>query len=110
MTNREIVDIYLKNGLIRQCIECQFAKAKADKEWESDFFQDLVIILLEYENEKLLDAHINNHMNALVSRIIINQLWSNTSPYYKTYKRFFDRSDDINDLIQKEDEDSGFGE
>lgn len=105
MTNREIVDIYLKNGLIKKCVECQFAKSKTDKQFEEDFFQDLIIILLTYDNEKLNDAHNNNHFNAFVSRIIINNIYSNTSNYYKAYKRFGDRSDDIGELIKKDDGD-----
>lgn len=94
MTNREIVDLYLNNGLIQTSVDCQFANSK-DKQFKEDFMQDLIIILYNYDNEKLMDAHLNNHFNALVTRIIINNIWSKTSPYYKQYKKFMDRSDEI---------------
>ena len=93
MSNREIVDIYLNNGHIQTCVDCQFSKIQ-DKEYKEDFFQDLILILLTYDNDKMMDAHINNHMNALVSRIIINNLWSSTSPYYKDYYKFKNKTRD----------------
>lgn len=95
LSNGEILQIYLDNGLIKTCIECQFSKIKY-REFQDDFFQDLCLIILEYDNEKLNDAHINNHMNALLSRIIINNLWSSTSKYYKNYIKYLRRSEDIN--------------
>lgn len=91
MTNKEIVDIYLNNGLIRTCVECQFSAMK-DKTFLEDFYQDLVLILLEYSNDKLNDAHSNNKMNALVSAICLRQLFSRTSPFYKAYRKFLDRA------------------
>ena len=100
MTNKEIIDIYLQNGLIQRCAECQFANLK-DKQFKDDFMNDLVIILYEYDNDKMNDAHNNNHFNALVTAICIRNLWSHTSPYYKTYKKFMDRSDDITTEIEE---------
>lgn len=94
LSNSEIVQIYLDNRLIKTCVECQFAKLK-DRQYEDDFFQDLVLILLEYDNEKLNDAHKNNHINALITRIIINNIYSVTSKYYKNYIKFNSNSDEI---------------
>ena len=93
-SNREIVDIYLNNRLIKTCVECQFSKLK-DRQYEDDFFQDLVLILLEYDNEKLNNAHKNNHINALITRIIMNNIYSVTSKYYKNYIKFNSNSDEI---------------
>lgn len=94
MTNREIVDYYLDNGLIQTCIDCQFAKIK-DKQFKEDFFNDLILILLEMDNAKMNDAHSNNHFNAFVSRIIINNIWSCTSKYYKDYYKFQNKTREI---------------
>lgn len=94
LSNSEIVQIYLDNRLIKTCVECQFSKLK-DRQYEDDFFQDLVLILLEYDNEKLNDAHKNNHINALITRIIINNIYSVTSKYYKNYIKFNSNSDEI---------------
>ena len=107
LENNEIVNIYLENGLIKTCVECNFAKL-GDHTYEEDFFQDLVLILLEYDNNKMNNAHSNNHMNALLTRIIRNNIFSKTSPYYKMYKKQTDREDEITKEtlnIADEDED-----
>lgn len=104
LSNSEIVQIYLDNRLIKTCVECQFSKLK-DRQYEDDFFQDLVLILLEYDNEKLNDAHNNNHINALITRIILNNIYSVTSKYYKNYIKFNSNSDEITkDVINISDE------
>lgn len=94
LSNSEIVQIYLDNRLIKTCVECQFSKLK-DRQYEDDFFQDLILILLEYDNEKLNNAHNNNHINALITRIIMNNIYSVTSKYYKNYIKFSSNSDEI---------------
>lgn len=101
MTNKEIVENNL--DLIRQCIDCQFAPIK-DKQFKEDFHNDLLIILYEYDNEKLNDAVNNNHLNALISRIIINNIYSKTSRYYKDYYKFQNKADNIRKIIEEEDE------
>lgn len=90
MSNKEIVDEYIKSGLLKECINYQFEKSKERgiKQWKNDMFDDLVVILYTYDTEKLLDAHNNNHMNALITRIIQNQIFSTTSPFYKLYRKF----------------------
>lgn len=100
MTNKEIVDKYIHNGLIQTCVDCQFAKLPDDAELKGDFTNDLVLILYSYDNAKLTDADNNNHFNALVTKIIVNQTYSHTSAYYKTYKKFRDRSDEITQTIE----------
>lgn len=94
LSNSEIVDIYLKNRLIKQCVECQMSKVK-DRQFEDDLFQDTVLWMLTYDNEKLNDAHINNHMNALISRYLINNIWSTTSAFYSMYYKQQNREQEI---------------
>lgn len=103
MSNREIVDFYLSNGLIQKCIDCQFVKKgknSIEQQNKDDFFQDLIIILMEYDNEKLNDAVRNGHMNALVTRIIVNNIFSTTSKYYKEYKKYGERAEEITQIME----------
>lgn len=100
MTNKEIVDLYLSNGLIRRCVECQFAAMK-DLEFREDFMNDLIIILYDYPNEKLLDAHLTGRMNALITAIIIRNIWSSTSPFFKNYKKFLSKADEITEEMEE---------
>lgn len=109
MTNQDILEHYLSTGLIRRCVECQFASVPLqDKQFKEDFFQDLCLIILNYPIEKLLAIHLEGHMNAFLTAVAIRNIWSKTSPYYQTYKKFMDRSDEITkemeETIADEDE------
>ena len=96
MTSREeIVDYALKSRLLRTCVECQIAKSKGNAEFLNDLEQDMWLWMMTYDLEKLQDAYENNHLNALISKVLINQIYSNTSPFYKTYKKFACNSDEI---------------
>lgn len=100
ISNKEIVDQNVP--LIKKCINYQFKRNAA---LSGDFFSDLYLILCDYDNEKLNDAYNNNHLNALITRIIINNLHSNTSQYYRQYRKFLSKTDDIQNLINDEDTD-----
>lgn len=92
MNNSEILQIYLDDRTIRTCVECQFSKIK-NKEWMEDFYNDLIITILEYDNEKLNSVHNDKHFNAWLTRIIINNLYSTTSEYYRRYVRYGQKSE-----------------
>lgn len=103
-SNKEIVE---KNmPLIEECLKYQFVKAKTEWDYLDDFRQDLYLILLTYDNEKLNDAYNNKHLNALITRMIRNQILSDRSYYYNDYKKFKSRSQDItiNELNISDDE------
>ena len=106
MSNAEIVEYYMNddNGgnLLKKCVDCQFSKlAKTEPgkyQYKDDFYSDLVILLLEYNHEKLLDAHEHGHMNALITRIIQNNIYSKSSKFFTTYLKFDLLSNDLEDL------------
>ena len=102
MTNKEITDLYIHNGLISKCVDYQFSriKDKSVKQFKDDFYQDIIVFLYEYDNDKINNAHLNNHFNALVSRIIINNLYSTTSPFYTRYRYFQDKTDEITEQLK----------
>lgn len=100
LSNKEIVDNNI--NLIAECVSYQFAKCKdrGTKNLKADFLQDLILIMYEYDNEKLNDAYLNNHLNALITRIILNNIYSKTSPLYTLYKKFDERTDEITPQIE----------
>lgn len=100
MTNQEIVDKYLQSGLIRKCVDMQFEKLRKEGQpwklqYKEDLFQDVIVYLLTYDNDKMNDADINNHFNALITRILINQLWSKSSKFYTQYLKFNNSTSDF---------------
>lgn len=101
LSNRQIVDYYLNDGLFRKCLEMQFLKMPAGdywkKQYKEDMWQDLIVFLLTYDNDKLNNAHHFKHMNALITRILQNQLYSDHSKFYLDYCRLIRRSDELQD-------------
>lgn len=102
LTNKEIVDANIE--LLQRCCRYQFNKCR-NREWEKDFLQDLYLILLDYDNAKLNDAYGRGSLNALITRIIRNNLHSSTSAFYRTYRKPLLLQDDINEIISQEDDD-----
>ena len=91
MTNKEIVEKYLENGLIDRCLDYQFSRI--DKEYKEDYKNDLIIELLEYD--KLDQVEADGKMNAFLTRCIQNNVFSSTSWYYRRYKRYDRNSREI---------------
>lgn len=86
LTNHEILQHWLDNGLLKRCIDCQFYKM-GEQEYKEDFFNDICLIILEYDNDKLNDA-FNKHPNAWITRVIQNNIFSVNSAFYKTYRKW----------------------
>lgn len=88
MTNLEILNEYmLDNGLLDKCLEHQFAKAGAKKQYREDLKNDLVIEILQYDNLKLNDVVEKKHCNAFLTRLIQNNLYSKSSWFWRRYVR-----------------------
>lgn len=102
-TNKDILDSNL--GLLQQCIDCQFSKFKKNEnvyQFKQDLLSDLYLELLEYD--KLEEAYKSNHLNALFTRCIVSNIYSNTSWFYRRYLKHNDLNNDIDDLMRAEDE------
>ena len=93
MTNHEIVEKNLK--LIRTCVSYQFKNKP--KEFLEDYFHDLIVELLEYDNEKMNNAENEGHFNALVTKFIRNSVYSKTSKFYRRYVRWDRQTDEISE-------------
>lgn len=93
MTNNEIVKDNF--DLIKLCVSHQMRIYGTPGDLYDDIVQDLCMILLEYDNEKLNQIHSENHMSAFITGILVRQLYSTNSAVYRTYRRFTDNSDDI---------------
>ena len=98
LTNAQIIDIYVNNGLIEECASFQFSKC-ANERWKlqysGDMINDLIVVMAEYPNDKLNNIHQNNHMNAWLTRVLQNNLMSNSSKFYNLYLKFNLRTQDM---------------
>ena len=60
-----------------------------------DLSQMVYLILLEYDEDKIVDLWEHHQMQYFLARIIINQFRSSNSPFHTIYRKFQERSCDI---------------
>lgn len=70
-----------------------------------DLVQEIYLILLEYNQEKLQSIYDKGQFNFFLTRIIKNQYFSNTSPFFKKYRKYYDMVDDNNNVVMYDVED-----
>ena len=70
-----------------------------------DLCQMVYLVLLEYDETKLLDLWQHNQINFFLARVILNQYRSSNSPYHTLFRKFQERSvsigvgSNINDAV-----------
>lgn len=85
MTNSQIIE--QNYDLIKRCVDYQFSKKRDSLyyEYKEDLLQDICLTLLEYDNDKMNEMNDNKHLNAFITRIIRNNIYSTSSPFYVNY-------------------------
>lgn len=62
---------------------------RVEKEYYDDLVQEVYLILMTgYTEEKLQEAIDKNQINYIVTKILKNQWFSSTSPFYRNYKKY----------------------
>lgn len=93
----EITRHLLETGLVEECIHYQLIRCN-DAYLKEEMTQETWLWLLGYDLGKLSDAYENGHLNALITRFIQNQWFSNRSAFHYTYRK----KDRITDEITAE--------
>lgn len=57
-----------------------------------DLCQMVYLVLLEYDEAKILDLWQNDQINFFLARVIINQYRSSNSPFHYLFRKFQERS------------------
>lgn len=81
MTRNEIVERLFVGRSFSECI----AKMEPDH-LRDDLRQEVITVVLELPEEKLLDLHSQGVLEYFTVRIILNMIKSKTSPFYKKYR------------------------
>ena len=63
-----------------------------------DLCQMVYLILLEYDDAKIVDLWENNQINFFIARILMNQYRSTNSPFYKLFRKYESKATDIETL------------
>ena len=66
--------------------------------------QELAIILLEYNQDKLKEMYEKKQIKFFLVRVIQFQYFSKTSPFYKKYKKYYQFLD--GNIINNEEQDN----
>lgn len=54
-----------------------------------DLTQEVYLILMEYDSNKIIELWDNKQMKFWLVRVITNQYFSKNSPFYKKYKKYY---------------------
>ena len=63
-----------------------------------DLCQLVYLILLEYDEGKIVDLWENGQINFFLARILLNQYRSTNSPFYKLFRKYESKATDIETL------------
>lgn len=86
MTKREIVDEIARHRGVETMVENIAGQPLAGD--LKDLAQMVYLILLEYDDGKVVDLWEHHQMNFFIARIILNQYRSSNSPFYKQCRKF----------------------
>lgn len=73
------------SGLLRELCE----NIRVSSNDIDDLMQEIYLILLEYDRDKLIDLYEKKQLKFFMVRIIQNQYNSKTSPFYRKYKKYY---------------------
>jgi hypothetical protein len=79
LTNNQIIELEYPNLIKISSRICSSALHK------DDFNQEMLLIILTMNNEKLNDIYNKEHLNFFYARICTNQWHTTTSPFYNKY-------------------------
>lgn len=93
MTKREIIEVLARERRVETMLE-NIAKKPVAGTLE-DLCQMVYLILLEYDEAKIVDLWDNGQINFFIARILLNQYKSTNSPFYKLFRKYESKATDI---------------
>ena len=94
-----ITELAKEKAVETMCINMGVEQAYFD-----DLVQEIYVILLEYDDNKIINMYEKNQIKFFITRIIKNQYFSKNSPFYKKYKMYDQRQDNNKQVETEEDE------
>lgn len=93
MTRTEIVERLAREKMVEAMVE-NIARQPLDADLR-DLAQMVYLILLEYDEDKLVDLYEHGQIHFFVARVIINQYRSVNSPFYKLFRKYARKAEDL---------------
>ena len=80
-----IIDELERDNVIRDiCTNMRVLQNDID-----DLIQEVYVILLEYNRDKIIELYKKKQLKFFIIGILQRQYHSNTSPFYKKYKKYY---------------------
>ena len=73
-----------------------FANMRIPKEEFDDLKQEIYIIILEYDRNKIIEMYEKKQLKYWMVRVISNQYFSKYSTYYYKYRKYYEMIDKNN--------------
>lgn len=81
----KILDELERENIIRDmCLNMRVSPNDID-----DLIQEVYVILLDYKAEKIIELYEKKQLKFFIVGILRRQYYSNTSPFYKKYKKYY---------------------
>jgi hypothetical protein len=85
-----MIDKICNDGIVESIIKNLGVSPK----YVDDLTQEIYLILLEYDRDKITEMYNNKQLNFFLTRVIKNQINSVTSPFYKKYRKYYEYADE----------------
>ena len=99
---KKVVELIVKEKILDQIIN-NIAKDAKDEDL-NDLKQDIYLELLEKNEEWLFGIYERGQMNYYLTRIVLNNINSKTSPFYYRYRKYKRQEVQIDDTAEKGEE------
>ena len=108
MDRKDVVNEIYHSNLLNELFKNMGIK---DNDFE-DLMQEIFIILLEYDKDKIMKMYEQKQLKWFIIKLIKNQYFSCNSPYYKKYKKYYQLVDGniMNGDCENEEQDNGSDE
>ena len=96
ITKNEIIEEFFKNGEIHEIVK---NITKTDNTLAEDLLQEIILILLEYDEKKIINLYNKKQLKYFITRITSHQWNSITSPFHYTYRKPFEHFEPITEEL-----------
>lgn len=94
MTKQQIISQLAEGKVVEEIIK---NATKCNDLDFSDLAQDLYLSLLLKDEKKIQEMFENDQLNFYIAKMVRNNWYSTTSPFYTMYKKFKEKTEKIDD-------------
>lgn len=98
MTKYEIVSSIAKLGIVERIVKSMGSKSP----YTEDLAQDIYEALLRKPDELVQSLFDNGQLTFYIIKMVKNNVFSKTSPFYRDYERYRKNADDLDERLKND--------